>query len=131
MMDDIHDEEPLENLKIIEKQTKVCRKIVADLLGFSRHSQSVRETVDINASLREVIQLVEHAFFLNRIKIISTPDIALPSLTGDKERLKQVWLNLLNNAADAIGRMGSSSCKPSAALAGTGSRSAWLTRAKV
>ncbi len=106
MMDDIQDEEPLENLKIIEKQTKVCRKIVADLLGFSRHSQSVRETVDINASLLEVIQLVEHAFFLNRIKIISTPDATLPTLTGDKERLKQVWLNLLNNAADAIGQNG-------------------------
>jgi len=106
LMDDIQDEEPLENLKIIEKQTKVCRKIVADLLGFSRHSQSVRETVDINASLREVIQLVEHAFFLNRIKIISTPDATLPTLNGDKERLKQVWLNLLNNAADAIGQNG-------------------------
>ena len=43
MMDDIEDEELLENLKIIEKQTKVCRKIVADLLGFSRHSHSDRE----------------------------------------------------------------------------------------
>jgi two-component system, NtrC family, sensor kinase len=106
LMDDIHDEEPLENLKIIEKQAKVCRKIVADLLGFSRHSHSVRETMDVNASLREVIQLVEHAFFLNRIKIIYTPDATLPPLTGDKERLKQVWLNLLNNAADAIGQNG-------------------------
>lgn len=106
LMDDIKDEEPLENLKIIEKQTKICRKIVADLLGFSRHSQAVSEAVDVNASMREVIQLVEHVFFLNRIKIIHTLDATIPLLTGDKERLKQVWLNLLNNAADAIGQDG-------------------------
>lgn len=106
MMDDVHDEELLENLKIIEKQTKACRKIVADLLGFSRHSYSVRETVNVNESMREVITLVEHAFSLNRIKIIHALDESIAPLTGDKEQLQQVWLNLLNNAADAIGQDG-------------------------
>lgn len=106
LMDDITDEELLENLRVVEKQTKVCRKIVSDLLGFSRHSHSVREAVDINASLQEVIQLVEHAFYLNRIKVVFAADDTIPALTGDRERLKQVWLNLLNNAADAIGQDG-------------------------
>lgn len=102
MMDDIDDEELLEGMKIIEKQTKVCRKIVADLLGFSRNSQAVSETVDVNASIQQVVKLVEHAFFMNRIKIISVLDENIPPLLGDQERLKQVWLNLLNNAADVI-----------------------------
>ena len=62
--------------------------------------------MDVNASMQEVIQLVEHAFFLNRIKIVHAPDPTIPTLIGDKERLKQVWLNLLNNAADAIGQDG-------------------------
>jgi signal transduction histidine kinase len=106
LMDDIKDEEQLDNLKIIEKQTKVCRKIVADLLGFSRRSQSVREDIDINKSMREVIELVEHGFFLSHISTIHSLDEAIPPLTGDKERLKQVWLNLLNNGADAIGQDG-------------------------
>jgi signal transduction histidine kinase len=102
MMDDIDDEELLEGMKIIEKQTKVCRKIVADLLGFSRNSQAVSETVDVNGSIQQVIKLVEHAFFMNRIKIVSVLDEKIPPLLGDQERLKQVWLNLLNNAADVI-----------------------------
>jgi len=106
MMDDITDEALLENLKIIEKQTKVCRKIVADLLGFSRRSHSVREALNVNESLREVIALVEHVFSLNRIMIIHELEETITLLTGDKEQLKQVWLNLLNNAADAIGQDG-------------------------
>ena len=102
MMGDIDGEELLEGMRIIEKQTKVCRKIVADLLGFSRNSHAVSETVDINESINQVVRLVEHAFFMNRIKIICALDETLPSLFGDQERLKQVWLNLLNNAADVI-----------------------------
>jgi two-component system NtrC family sensor kinase len=106
MMDDIHDEELLENLKTIEKQAKICRKIVADLLGFSRHTKSVRDMININTSMQEVIALVEHALFMNHIQVIQAFAKNLPLLHGDKEQLQQVWLNLLNNAADAIGQEG-------------------------
>jgi two-component system, NtrC family, sensor kinase len=106
LMDDIKDEETLEGMKIIEKQTKICRKIVADLLGFARNSQSVSETVDVNDSIRKVTNLVEHSFFLKGIKILFALDESIPSVTGDEARLKQVWLNLFNNAADAIGKDG-------------------------
>jgi two-component system NtrC family sensor kinase len=106
LMDDIKDEETLEGMKIIEKQTKICRKIVADLLGFARNSQSVSETVDVNDSIRKVTNLVEHSFFLKGIKILFALDENIPSVTGDEARLKQVWLNLFNNAADAIGKDG-------------------------
>jgi two-component system NtrC family sensor kinase len=102
MMDDIEDEEILEGMRIIEKQTKVCRKIVADLLSFSRNSRPVDATVDINKSIQQVIRLVEHACFMNRIKIGADLDDTIPPLAGDQERLEQVWLNLLNNAADII-----------------------------
>lgn len=106
MMDDIKDVELLENLQIIEKQAKICRKIVSDLLGFSRHTTSVKEMININSSIQEVIALVEHAFFMSHIEIILTFDNDLPQLYCDKEQLQQVWLNLLNNAADAIGQDG-------------------------
>jgi two-component system, NtrC family, sensor kinase len=106
LLEDIKDEDLLDDLRIIEKQTKVCRKIVADLLGFSRHSQSASEPVDINESLAEVIKLVEHVFSLNHIKIYKNLDENIPPLTGDRERLRQVWLNMFNNAADAIGQDG-------------------------
>ncbi len=106
LMDDIKDEETLLGMKIIEKQTKVCRKIVADLLGFARNARSINETVSINESLRKTINLVEHSFLLNGIRVLFNVDKKTPPLIGDEERLEQVWLNLLNNAADAIGEDG-------------------------
>lgn len=106
LMDDVTDEEVLEGIRTIEKHTKICRKIVADLLGFSRRSQSIREEVDVNQSMREVIKLVEHVFANDRITISHNLDHAQAFVMGDDEQLKQVWLNLLNNAADAIGEDG-------------------------
>ena len=106
LLDDIKDEEALEGIRTIEKHTKICRKIVADLLGFSRRSQSVREEVDLNRSMREVIKLVEHVFANQRITIDHNLQEGQAFVEGDDEQLKQVWLNLLNNAADAIGEDG-------------------------
>lgn len=102
LVEDIKDKELLEGMKIIEKQSQVCRKIVADLLGFARKSRSVSEAVDIVESIRTVANLVEHTFAMNDIQVVIDTDNTLPPLTGDDEKLKQVWLNLLNNAADAI-----------------------------
>ena len=90
------------DLRMIEKQTKVCSNIVSDLLGFSRQSQTTRTEVDINESIQEVISLVEHTFGLSRVRILHEFDPNIPEIDGDKDKLKQVWMNLLNNAFDAV-----------------------------
>jgi PAS domain S-box-containing protein len=102
----IHDAESHEYLQIIEKQTQICRRIVADLLGFSRQMESRMEEIDLNASIAEVLQLVRHPFKQNWIDIQESLDPEIPPIIGDMEKLKQVWINLLNNASDAIGQDG-------------------------
>jgi two-component system NtrC family sensor kinase len=100
------DDESHEYLRIIEKQTRICRRVVADLLGFSRQMESRMEEIDLNASIAEVVQLVRHPFKQNWIDIQTSLDPDIPPIIGDLEKLKQVWINLLNNASDAIGQDG-------------------------
>lgn len=94
------------DLKTIEKQTKICKKIVSDLLEFSRQTQSAATLHDINKSIEEIISVVAHTFSLDRVVIEKNYDPNLPPVMGDKEKIKQVFINLFNNAYDAIGSDG-------------------------
>ncbi|MFW6323558.1 MAG: ATP-binding protein [Desulfovibrionales bacterium] len=100
------DEQVAEDLMTIEKQAKICRKIVADLLGFSRQHESELASMDLNHSILEVVSLVRHTFYLDQVEIRTELDESMPSIIGDREKLKQVWMNLLGNALDAMEKGG-------------------------
>ena len=94
------------DLKIIEKHTKICRKIVSDLLRFSRHTESRMASVDINRAIEEALTVVEHTFRLERVRVERRLNPDIPQVVGDEEKLKQAMVNLLNNGFDAIGSDG-------------------------
>jgi len=75
---------------------------VADLLGFSRQHESSMGEMDLNASVEEMTSLVRHTFGLEKVALELDLALDLPLLTGDREKLNQVWMNLLNNARDAM-----------------------------
>lgn len=103
LQEDVPADSPvLEDLKTIERQAQVCRQIVADLLGFSRQHEPSKTEMDVNHAILEVISLVRHAFNLDRVAIAAELDEELPYMIGDREKLKQVWMNLLTNAKDAM-----------------------------
>jgi two-component system NtrC family sensor kinase len=102
LQDDVADGQVREDLQIIERQAKGCRKIVADLLGFSRQHESSMVEMDVNESVREVASLVRHTFGLGKVALELDLDEGLPLITGDREKMGQVWMNLLNNARDAM-----------------------------
>jgi len=95
-----------QDLAIVERQAKVCRKIVADLLGFSRQAASAKMGVCFNNSILEAVALVRHTFELDHVEIVTDLDDRYPIIHGDPEKLKQVWINLLTNSRDAMPRGG-------------------------
>jgi len=75
---------------------------VADLLGFSRQTDSAKREMCFNNSVMEAVSLVRHTFKLDRVRIVTELDDRFPVIFGDPEKLKQVWINLLNNSRDAM-----------------------------
>ncbi len=103
MKDDFpKDSEEYENLVVVERQSHACRKIVADLLKFSRQSGSSRMDVNINDILTDVLAITEHNLTLDHIEIDKCLADDLPVIAGDEEKLRQVFVNLINNAQHAM-----------------------------
>ncbi len=103
MMDDFpKDQEGYQNLAVIERQAKSCRKIVADLLKFSRQSESKKENLNINSILADVIAVTEHNLHLDHIKVVQELNESVPLIVGDAEKLRQVFVNFFNNAHHAM-----------------------------
>ena len=94
--------EPLEDLKLIERQAKICGKIVADLLLYSRRSESFIDFIDVNQTIEEVLAVMEHSLNIDRIYVTRNFQNDLPPISGDVEKLKQVYINMINNAHEAI-----------------------------
>jgi PAS domain S-box-containing protein len=103
LMDEFEEgSEAYQSLQVIERQTKASRKIVADLLKFSRQSGSSREDVNINDILGDVMAVTEHTLGLSHIQIRRELAAAQPIVVGDAEKLRQVFVNLINNAHHAM-----------------------------
>ncbi len=107
MMDDVVDDsEEMENLQTIERQTKACRKIVADLLKFSRQSVNVQENLSLNEILTDVLAVTEHSLNMDHIYVEQELAEDLPLIIGDTEKLRQVFVNFVNNAHHAMEAQG-------------------------
>ena len=91
-----------ESLLVIERQTKACRKIVADLLKFSRQSESRRENISLNEMLTDVLAVTEHSLNMDHITVYRNLADNLCPIVGDTEKLRQVFINFINNAHHAM-----------------------------
>lgn len=103
MMDDFDvGSETHTSLLVMERQTKACRRIVADLLKFSRQADSAKASINLNNIIGEVLAVTEHTLNINQVDIQRNFGEELPQIVGDAEKLHQVFINLFNNAQYAM-----------------------------
>ena len=95
-----------ENLEVIVRETIRSREIVKNLLDFSRQSPPKKHSADINKVLKSAIEVVASQLLLKRIELDARFDTSLPEIRVDANQIQQVIINLLVNAADAIGDSG-------------------------
>ena len=93
-------------LKQIHVQGKRCKEITHKLLSFARKSDSRVQDVQVNELLREVISLSEQRAKYSSVVINKSFEENLPTIRASESELQQVFLNLINNALDAMEKTG-------------------------
>jgi PAS domain S-box-containing protein len=86
----------------VTDQVKRASDIINHLREFGRNPDFKKEPVDLNAVIRNVIQMVGQQLALNNIEVIFNLDKSLPAILANANRLEQVVFNLVSNARDAI-----------------------------
>jgi signal transduction histidine kinase len=94
-----------EFLEILIKETDRLNRVVEDFLGLARPLQVERETCDLVAELQDIVSLVSGEADNRGVRLEFTAE-ALPPVRGDREKLRQVFLNLILNGVQATGRGG-------------------------
>jgi signal transduction histidine kinase len=90
-------------LAIVEQEVERMARLVRNLLQFCRHGADQVSTVNVCDEVLKSAELVEH--YLRRRGVTVVHDFAPPGITviyGDRQKLRQVFLNLFTNAADAM-----------------------------
>jgi two-component system NtrC family sensor kinase len=92
----------------IVQQVDRCTEITRNLLDFARKRDPVIQAVAVNRIIEDMTMLVEKEAKHNNITIVRDYDPELPPIYSDAPQLRQVILNFLTNAAQAIGSEGRS-----------------------
>ncbi|MGC2221820.1 MAG: ATP-binding protein [Methylocella sp.] len=88
--------------RLICEETDRIVKLVDRMSAFSERRPAGREKVNIHAVLDHV-KKVSQAGFARHIRFHENYDPSLPAVLGNKDQLIQIFLNLVKNAAEAIG----------------------------
>jgi two-component system NtrC family sensor kinase len=93
-------------LEQIRTQGKRCKEITHKLLSFARKTDSRIEDFEIGHLIEEVVSLSAQRAKYSNVEIVSHLAPRLPAISASQSELQQVFLNLINNALDAMDKTG-------------------------
>ncbi len=93
-------------LKIVEGQIARTVEILQGILDLARQPEPALKPIDVNALLKEILDLSSPGFGLRNIVVKARFGEKLPPVLGDTHQLQQVFLNLIVNALDAMPKGG-------------------------
>jgi len=96
------EESSRESLDIIVKEAIRARRIVSDLLSFSRESKPALQWIDLNDVLNMSLLLLEKQGALEKVEVRMQLAKEIPLVRGDSGQLQQVFTNIILNAIQAL-----------------------------
>jgi two-component system NtrC family sensor kinase len=101
-------EDPMrEELGLIQEEASRARDIVRDLLQFSRQRDFMPEPADVNMVLEQVVSMIRRQGAFGAVNVTEAYGDDLPMVEMDVPRIKQVFLNIINNAVYVMPNGGS------------------------
>lgn len=94
--------EDAEDLDLVIRETKRCASIIRRLLDFAREKVPVKGFFNLNQVIDDTVRFVERPASLHKIVITVDLDPDMPQIWGDADLIKQVIMNILVNAQQAI-----------------------------
>lgn len=89
-------------LEIVEQEVERMANLVSNLLQFSRHGKDQVSTLHVDEEIRTTLELTLHHLRRRSIEIVQEVQPDMPAIFADRQKLRQVFLNLLTNAGDAM-----------------------------
>ncbi|MBI2683699.1 MAG: PAS domain S-box protein [Acidobacteriales bacterium] len=99
-----------QDLEIIIQEAQRTKSIVQNLLSFARQAPKQRQPVEVNDVLRRTVSLRAYDFSNHGVNVVEDLQAHLPPVMGDGHQLQQVFLNIVNNAYDAVCETGRKGC---------------------
>lgn len=93
-------------LNQIRTQGKRCKEITHKLLSFARKTDSRIEDFEIGHLIEELVALSSQRAKYSNVELITRLEPKLPAISASHSELQQVFLNLINNALDAMDKTG-------------------------
>ncbi len=90
------------SLLVIEQEVERMATLVSNLLLFSRRSHRQIFTVDLREELTNLLDFIQYHLRSHKIDIVQDFAAVLPTIQADRQQLRQVFLNLISNASDAM-----------------------------
>ncbi|MGQ9853781.1 MAG: cache domain-containing protein [Candidatus Oleimicrobiaceae bacterium] len=91
-----------EVLKLIIEETSRCSLIVRSLLEFARQQPAQREPTAVNEVITRTLQLCESQILMAKVRVRTSLALNLPKLLLDRQKMTQVFTNIVVNAIEAM-----------------------------
>ncbi|RPJ56333.1 MAG: HAMP domain-containing protein [Acidobacteria bacterium] len=103
MLEDCTEDDPLRpDLQVIVDETLRCRKIVKGLLDFARQTPPRKQLITVNQVVDDILSLLRNQVGFREINVETRFDPTPCSVMADQDQIRQVILNIVLNAAEAM-----------------------------
>jgi two-component system NtrC family sensor kinase len=91
-----------DELEMVQREARRATDVVRRLLDFSRQGERTRTRADLNEIVEDVIALTQHLIHTSGVQLMANLGGELPWVSVDRNQMKQVLLNLIHNALQAM-----------------------------